>query len=137
MRMYVSIRAILVPIDKPLKHPQLQEERTGFSSQIVGRVLLQLYQFPQGNYHYNRIFEAPEVLLGQPYTKSSDIYSLGIIMTEILTGRRASDGNLQFKIIDRKRAECNHAPEFYVRLANNCMDNDPDKRQTATILQTR
>ncbi|RIB16832.1 hypothetical protein C2G38_2038257 [Gigaspora rosea] len=35
---------------------------------------------------------APEVLVGQPYTKASDIYSLGVIMTEISTGQRAFDG---------------------------------------------
>ncbi|RIB20079.1 kinase-like domain-containing protein [Gigaspora rosea] len=31
-------------------------------------------------------YVAPEILTGQEYSKSSDIYSLGIIMLEILTG---------------------------------------------------
>src|SRR6185369_2556767 len=30
---------------------------------------------------------APEVLNGEPYTKASDIYSFGIIMTEISSGK--------------------------------------------------
>ncbi|RIB23368.1 hypothetical protein C2G38_2171492 [Gigaspora rosea] len=50
--------------------------------------------------------ESPEVLLGQSYTKSSDIYCLGIIMTEISMGRRA-------------------LMEFH---------HDPDKRPTTAII---
>ncbi|RIB07954.1 hypothetical protein C2G38_2147323 [Gigaspora rosea] len=37
---------------------------------------------------------APEVLLGRPFTQVVDIYSLGIIMSEIMTGRRAFDGEI-------------------------------------------
>ncbi|RIB15349.1 hypothetical protein C2G38_2192582 [Gigaspora rosea] len=60
-------------------------------------------------------------------------------MTKISMGRRTFDGipfdtNLQFKIIDGTRPECTHAPEFYVRLANSCMDHDPDKRPTAMMI---
>jgi len=54
---------------------------------------------------------APEVLVGQPYTKASDIYSLGVIMTEISTGQRAFDGipfddYLVSRIIDGSRPKC-------------------------------
>ena len=35
---------------------------------------------------------APEVLKGEQYTQAADIYSFGIIMIEILTGRRPFDG---------------------------------------------
>ena len=54
-------------------------------------------------------------------------------------GRRAFDGilfdtNLQFKIIDGTRPECTHAPEFYVRLANSCMDYNSDKWPTAMMI---
>ncbi|CAG8775024.1 15055_t:CDS:1, partial [Racocetra fulgida] len=35
---------------------------------------------------------APEVLKGEQFTQVADIYSFGIIMIEILTGRRPFDG---------------------------------------------
>ncbi|CAG8718699.1 12922_t:CDS:1, partial [Racocetra fulgida] len=35
---------------------------------------------------------APETLKGEQYTQAADIYSFGIIMIEILTGRRPFDG---------------------------------------------
>ncbi|CAG8454729.1 10451_t:CDS:1, partial [Racocetra fulgida] len=35
---------------------------------------------------------APEVLKGEQFTQAADIYSFGIIMIEILTGRRPYDG---------------------------------------------
>ena len=79
---------------------------------------------------------APEVLVGQPYTKASDIYSLGVIMTEISTGQRAFDGipfdnYLVSRIIDGSRPKC-LGPDCYVKLATKCMDKEFDKRPTAT-----
>ncbi|RIB16825.1 kinase-like domain-containing protein [Gigaspora rosea] len=79
---------------------------------------------------------APEVLVGQRYTKASDIYSLGVIMTEISTGRRAFDGIpfddfLVSKIIDGSRPEC-LGPDCYIKLAIKCMDKEFNKRPTAT-----
>ncbi|RIB01542.1 hypothetical protein C2G38_2230518 [Gigaspora rosea] len=61
-------------------------------SAVKGKPAIELlFVEKYGKPHHNNI-EASEVLLGQQYTKSSDIYSLGIIMTEISLGRRASDG---------------------------------------------
>ncbi|RIB11494.1 kinase-like domain-containing protein [Gigaspora rosea] len=37
-------------------------------------------------------YVAPEVLLGQKFTKAADIYGLGVIMSEISTGQRPFDG---------------------------------------------
>src|SRR5260364_423898 len=37
-------------------------------------------------------YMAPEILQGKPYNQAVDIYALGIIMTEISTGRKAFDG---------------------------------------------
>ncbi|RIB23852.1 kinase-like domain-containing protein [Gigaspora rosea] len=79
---------------------------------------------------------APEVLVGQPYTKASDIYGLGVIMTEISTGQRSFDGipfdeYLVLRIIDGTRPKC-LGPDCYIKLATKCMDKDFDKRPTAT-----
>ncbi|CFW93320.1 putative Non-specific protein-tyrosine kinase [endosymbiont DhMRE of Dentiscutata heterogama] len=79
---------------------------------------------------------APEILVGQPYAKASDIYSLGVIATEISTGQRAFDGipfsdDLTLRIINGFRPEC-LGPDCYINLAMKCMDKDFDKRPTAT-----
>ncbi|RIB22159.1 kinase-like domain-containing protein [Gigaspora rosea] len=77
---------------------------------------------------------APEVLVGHPYTKASDIYSLGVIMTEISTGQRAFDGilfdeYLVTRIIHGSRPKC-LGPDCYIKLATKCMDKDFNKRPT-------
>ena len=51
---------------------------------------------------------APEVLLCKPYTKESDIYSLGIIMSEMSTGKppfenESHDIDLQLNICNGLR----------------------------------
>ena len=37
-------------------------------------------------------YVAPEVLQGKSFTQEADIYSLGVIMTELATGKKAFDG---------------------------------------------
>ncbi|RIB22153.1 kinase-like domain-containing protein [Gigaspora rosea] len=79
---------------------------------------------------------APEVLVGQPYTKASDFYGLGVIMTEISTGQRAFDGipfddYFAVSVICGSRLK-SLGPSCYVELATKCMDKDFDKRPTAT-----
>ncbi|RIB09999.1 kinase-like domain-containing protein, partial [Gigaspora rosea] len=78
---------------------------------------------------------APEVLMDQQYTRASDIYSLGVIATEISTGQRAFDGipfdeDLVSSIINGSRPKC-LGPDCYIKLAMKCMDKDFDKRPTA------
>ncbi|RIB01062.1 kinase-like domain-containing protein [Gigaspora rosea] len=79
-------------------------------------------------------YVAPEVLLGKPFTKASDIYSLGIIMTEVSTGKPPFDGiqhnaDLILKICGGLRpAISKGTPERYVKLAMRCMDTRPENR---------
>src|SRR5439155_17911659 len=81
---------------------------------------------------------APEVLSGRkPYTKKSDIYSFGILMSEISTGQqpfnnKAHDHGLMLKICEGLRPGfSNNTPKFYIELAYKCMDAGPDSRPTA------
>ncbi|GBB98852.1 hypothetical protein RclHR1_03340013 [Rhizophagus clarus] len=82
-------------------------------------------------------FIAPEVLQGKKYTRASDIYSYGMIMWEIMVGRRPfwdRKHNTEL-IIDT----CNglrppivtNAPEGYIDLMKECWHDDPEKRPTA------
>ena len=64
---------------------------------------------------------APEVLNGKPYTSSSDIYSFGVVMTELSSGKppfhkRKHDGSLALAICNGLRPEFGKGtPEIYSR----------------------
>src|SRR6266511_4186970 len=66
---------------------------------------------------------APEVLNGKPYTQKSDIYSFGILMSEISTGQqpfndKAHGHGLMLKICEGLRpAFSNNTPKFYIEFA--------------------
>ncbi|RIB05752.1 kinase-like domain-containing protein [Gigaspora rosea] len=85
-------------------------------------------------------YVAPEVLLGQKFTKAADIYSFGVIMSEMSTGQRPFDGQefdhkLAIKICKGLRPEfASGTPDCYIELANQCMNLDPQKRPTANDL---
>ncbi|GES80860.1 kinase-like domain-containing protein [Rhizophagus clarus] len=83
---------------------------------------------------------APEVLYGEPYTLSSDIYSFGVIMAEISSEKppfyeRKHDTNLASEICNGVRPEFgNGTPEIYKKLAYRCMNADSNQRPTANEL---
>ncbi len=83
---------------------------------------------------------APEVLRGKPYTKASDIYSIGIIMWELTSGVPAfndesHDFNLSLDVCKGLRPKIIEGimPE-YVELMKKCWDPDPNKRPNAKEL---
>lgn len=79
----------------------------------------------------------PEALLQKPYTKASDIYSFGAIMSEMSTGKPPFENripycNLKLEIINGLRPEfAPGTPNCYIELANQCMNSNPEKRPTA------
>lgn len=83
-------------------------------------------------------YVAPEVLLGEKFTISADIYSFGIIMTEMSTGQRPFDGydfglGLAVKICRGLRPEfVSGTPDCYIKLAKQCTDSVPQKRPSAS-----
>jgi serine/threonine protein kinase len=81
---------------------------------------------------------APEVLRGKPYTKAADIYSFGMIMYFVATGKqpfanREHDQNLALDICRGIRPEINEKeiPKCYINLMKKCWDSDPDNRLDA------
>jgi len=93
------------------------------------------------NYVYGVLpYLAPEVLKGRKPTKASDMFSIGIIMCELTTGKRphqdrAHDSQLINEICDGLRPEITEdTPSFYKQLMQKCWDPDPAKRPTAEIL---
>ncbi|RIB00774.1 kinase-like domain-containing protein [Gigaspora rosea] len=73
-------------------------------------------------------YVAPEVLFGQKVTKAADIYSFGVIMSEMSTGQRPFDvqefdHKLAIKICKRLRPEfAPRTPKYYIELAKKCMN---------------
>ena len=80
---------------------------------------------------------APEVLDGRPYTFASDVYSFGIIMVEISTGKSPygsvpHDEKLALAICNGLRPRvAKGTPQCYIDLVNQCLDANPEKRPSA------
>ncbi|EXX62505.1 Cdc15p [Rhizophagus irregularis DAOM 197198w] len=83
---------------------------------------------------------APEVLNGEPYSLSSDIYSFGVIMAELSSGKppfykRKHDTTLALEICNGLRPEFGKGtPEIYKKLAYKCMNANSNQRPTASEL---
>ncbi|RIB01691.1 kinase-like domain-containing protein, partial [Gigaspora rosea] len=75
---------------------------------------------------------APEVLIKEQYTKASDIYSFGMIMLEIFTGRRpyhdtSHDEDLAIKICLGSKPEIKCEIPQFLALINKCLDEAQDR----------
>ncbi|GBC08411.1 hypothetical protein RclHR1_00810003 [Rhizophagus clarus] len=80
-------------------------------------------------------YVAPEVLGGKPYTQAADIYSFGMIMYVVATGKQpfadcAHDEVLAINISRGNRPEISDqiAPKCYTDLMKRCLDSNPDNR---------
>ncbi len=77
---------------------------------------------------------APEIFDQKPYTFASDIYSFGIIMVEISTGKPPygnipHDEKLALAICNGLRPRvAKETPKFYIDLVNQCLDANPENR---------
>ncbi|RHZ78098.1 hypothetical protein Glove_168g21 [Diversispora epigaea] len=83
---------------------------------------------------------APEVLNKYQYSHASDIYSVGIIMWVISTGKkpfanRAYDTELAVDIFNGLRLKTNKdTPQCYIELMELCWHKDPSKRPSAKTI---
>ncbi|RHZ67417.1 hypothetical protein Glove_301g18 [Diversispora epigaea] len=86
---------------------------------------------------------APEVLNKNQYSQSSDIYSVGIIMWIISTGKRpfanrAYDSELSVDIFNGLRPKINKGiPQCYAELMESCWHKDPTERPSAEMIYIR
>jgi serine/threonine protein kinase len=83
---------------------------------------------------------APEVLNGEAYTSSSDIYSFGVVMAELSSGKppfynKKHNLSLALAICNGLRPEFGKGtPEIYKKLAHRCMNANPNQRPTVEEL---
>ena len=86
-------------------------------------------------------YMAPEQALGKGTTTSADIYAFGLILHEMLTGKRAVDGTDKMEVLLKQvRQPVPPLPEefrdtFLGKIVERCVEKDPLKRpQNATVL---
>src|ERR1700733_8125664 len=84
---------------------------------------------------------APEQLQGKPTDARSDIFSLGCVLYEILTGKRAfqsaNKASLIAAIIEREPEALTIHQPMVERIVKKCLAKDPDDRwQSASDLKS-
>ena len=85
-------------------------------------------------------YMAPEQLAGREVTVKSDIYSLGLILYEILTGKRAFEAATLAELTKQREGTITN-PSTLVRdldplierVIMRCLENDPEKRPSSAL----
>ncbi|RGB36603.1 kinase-like domain-containing protein [Rhizophagus diaphanus] len=101
-----------------------------------GNILIEIIENDSYSNIYGVIsYIAPEIFKGIKFSKSSDIYCMGMIMWELTTGCKPfanveHDVDINYKIIDGKRP--NNTPEDFANLIKKCWNPDPKMRPSAT-----
>ncbi len=87
-------------------------------------------------------YMSPEQLEGRELTSKSDIYSLGLVLYEVFTGKKAFEASNMQELMKLRRSEstptspAQHVPELdplIERVIFRCLDRDPAKRPASTL----
>ena len=86
-------------------------------------------------------YMAPEQLAGKQVTTRSDIYSLGLVLYEILTGKRAFEASTLQELMRLRDSGTFTHPSTLVRdldllierVILRCLESDPDKRPASAL----
>jgi hypothetical protein len=86
-------------------------------------------------------YMSPEQLEGEEVTTRSDIYSLGLVMYELLTGRRAYNATTLPELMKSRKEGTITSPSSIVkdldplveRVILRCVDKDPEKRPSSAL----
>src|SRR3984893_8177247 len=88
-----------------------------------------------------RAYMAPEQLEGKQVTAKSDLYSLGLVLYEILTGKRAFDATTLPDLMRQREKSTPASPSTLVRdldplverVSLRCLENDPARRPASAL----
>jgi serine/threonine-protein kinase len=87
-------------------------------------------------------YMSPEQLDGRELTARSDIYSLGLVLYELFTGKKAFEARSLQELLRLRRSDtiptspAEHVPELdplIERVIFRCLDKDPAKRPASTL----
>ena len=86
-------------------------------------------------------YMAPEQLEGKEVTAKSDVYSLGLVLYEILTGRRAFNASTLPELIKQRESSVPASPSTLVRdldplierVILRCLEKDPAQRPASAL----
>jgi hypothetical protein len=86
-------------------------------------------------------YMAPEQALGKEVTTSSDLFSCGAVLYEVLSGERAFDGPTPMKVLQAVvqsdyRPLADVAPEIppeLVAVVDRCLEKDPNRRYRSSV----
>ncbi len=86
-------------------------------------------------------YMAPEQLTGQEVTAKSDIYSLGLVLYEIFTGKRPFEADTLAELVRVRNRHHTHQPHNWVkdldpaveRIILRCLEPDPARRPSSAM----
>jgi serine/threonine protein kinase len=76
-------------------------------------------------------YMAPELLRGQPPSKASDLYALGIVLHQVLTGQRPVESAGGLSLIPLPALRASQAPAHWHQAVEGFVSADPAKRVLA------
>jgi serine/threonine protein kinase len=87
------------------------------------------------------VYMAPEQLTGKEVTTKSDIYSLGLVLYELFTGKRAYDATTLQELIRQKEETTPTRPSLIIkeidplieRVILRCLEREPSRRPAAAL----
>jgi hypothetical protein len=86
-------------------------------------------------------YMSPEVLEGRPADTKSDLYSLGLVLYELFTGKRVWEASSIDELIRIRRTHTPPSPSSYVRdidpaverVIQRCLEKDPRRRLPSAV----
>lgn len=87
-------------------------------------------------------YMAPEQLAGKEVTAHSDIYSLGLVLYELFTGKRAFEADTLADLVKHRSARSVTSPSSWIkdldpaveRVIMQCLEADPAKRPRSALV---